>query len=121
MSEQLIQLISNQTNSSNVVFNISKRMLKNSEMNATAPIREFLNNESIFNFDEMADAHKEYMECSILYKGESIVAKIRFGFPPIKREARFWVYGLNNFINPHVSAQLESSLKLRKRGVFPCA
>ena len=42
MSEQLIQLISNQTNSSNVVFNISKRMLKNSEINATAPIRDFL-------------------------------------------------------------------------------
>ncbi|WP_075344443.1 hypothetical protein [Tenacibaculum agarivorans] len=100
MSDQLIELISKQTNSSNVVFNITKRMLKNSEMNATAPIREFLNNESIFDFDKMPDAHKVYMECAILHNSESIVAKIRFGFPPIKREARFWVYGLNNFTKP---------------------
>lgn len=113
MSEQIIQLLLNQINSRKVVFNISERMLKNSEMNATAPIREFLSNESIFDYDQMADAHKEYKECVILYNRRSIVAKIRFGFPPIKREARLWIYGLNNFIKPNddvLMAKLEDKL-----------
>jgi|TARA_B110000908_G_C10259385_1_gene458026 hypothetical protein len=95
--EQKIKLISGQLKNSNVVFKVSKHMLRNSEMNATIPIREFLSNELIFDFASMLDAKNEYMECVILYNNQSILAKIRFGHPPNKREARFWIYGLNNY------------------------
>lgn len=111
--EQKVKLISSQLDNTNVIFNVSKHMLKNSEMNATIPIRKFLSNESIFDFASMQDAHNEYMECVILHNNQSVLAKIRFGFPPNKREARFWVYGLNNFMKPEESilmSKLEDKL-----------
>lgn len=92
-------LIKAQLDSTHVVFEVSSRMLKNSEMNATKPIRDFLSSEGIFDFETLENAQKKYVESTVIFNKNIKIAKIRLGFPPIKREARFWIYGLNDFIN----------------------
>ncbi len=54
-----------------VVFQLSSRMLKNSEFNATEQIRNFLLTEGIFDYNALEDGTKKYIEGVILAKSES--------------------------------------------------
>jgi len=64
--EDIQDLIKGQLDSTHVVFEVSERMLKNSEMNATKPIRDFLSSEGIFDYDTLEDAQKKFIESSVL-------------------------------------------------------
>lgn len=94
------EIIINQIQSTYVNFTVSQHMLKNSEMNATQPIRDFLRNEGLFDFSILPEATKKYLETTVIFNGAQYPRRVRLGYPPNKKEARFWVFGLNEFLNP---------------------
>lgn len=93
-----LKLIKEQFGSTGIVHRLSGRMLKNSEFNAVKKIRHFLNSEKIFDFEELANASKKYLDCKIIYNQKVFRTQLRLGFPPNKREARMWIFDLNKYV-----------------------
>lgn len=83
-----------------VDFPLSKHMLRNSEFNATKTIRKYLKDQGLFDYDQLVNGTKKYLDCRIIVNGEEIRSTIRLGFPPYKnREARMWIFQIQKYVS----------------------
>jgi signal transduction histidine kinase len=82
-----------------IAFQLTETMLNKSTIDASKPVREFLVNNSIFDFDELPKGEKEYIDAQLFYRGSLLQRNVSLIRPNAKPEGpgdpRIWVYSLN--------------------------
>lgn len=82
-----------------IAFQLTETMLNKSTIDANKPIREFLNDNNIFDFDQLPKGEKEYIECQLFSAGSLFVRQVSLVRPSAKPDKpgdpRIWVYNLN--------------------------
>lgn len=85
-------------------FQLTETMLAKSIIDASKPIRDFLANNNLFDFDELPKGDKEYITANLLYRGKLILRDVSLVRPNAKLERpgdpRIWIYNLNKNANP---------------------
>lgn len=99
--ENLLSKLINSLPNTHVIFSISEHMIRNSEMNATVPIRNFLKRENILDFDTISKGIRKNYITSVFKDGQIQKEEITFRSPPHKFEARMWIYNFKNYISPN--------------------
>ena len=86
-----------------IAFQLTETMLDKYTIDANKSIRDFLVDNSIFDFDELSKGDKEYLNAQLFYRGNLIlrdVSLIRPNAKPDKAgDPRIWVSNLNKNAN----------------------
>lgn len=96
--EEKIQLLKNLL-PGGVSFQLTNTMLVKSTIDASKTIRDFLVNNSFFDFDQLLKGQKEYMNCQLFDNGNLFQRKVSLVRPQAKPDRpgdpRIWIYDLN--------------------------
>jgi signal transduction histidine kinase len=86
-----------------IAFQLTETMLEKSIIDANKSIRDFLIDNSIFDFDELSKGDKEYINAQLFYRGNLILRDVSLIRPNAKPDRpgdpRIWVSNLNKNTN----------------------
>lgn len=86
-----------------VAFQLTETMLNKYTIDANKLIRDFLENNSVFDFDELSKGDKEYINAQLFYRGNLILRDVSLIRPNAKPEGpgdpRIWISNLNKNVN----------------------
>lgn len=82
-----------------VPLQLTKTMLEKSTIDASKNIRDFLVNQSLFDFEDLAKGEAEYINCQLFHEGSLFERKVSLVRPNAKPnrpgDPRIWIYNLN--------------------------
>jgi|GEM_PF-98712 len=88
-----------------IIVQLTETMLEKSTIDATKSIRDFLANNSLFDFDQLAKGQIEYINCQLFHEGTLFERKVSLVRPMAKPnkpgDPRIWIYNLNKNSKPN--------------------